>query len=230
MFLFPYPKYYTINWNLWSLTFLVPVAYVLAVDCQTNEFCQDVHNSHMGCAHGSVACINNKCTCYIPNNHNIGKCMVLYQNDGSVLTMTIFDNLYTMYVNAACTAKDVCLSAPITQLNCTADLRHCVDGKCVCTSDIVSIQKCIQSCHPPTYPPHILLKQEYSWILPINFVTVEFWIFLMNTNYLIYFSKFSLVWRRCMPSITCWWRCLLKKQIKSSEHIALFSVIFVQFY
>lgn len=96
MFLFPYPKYCTINWNLCSLTFLVPVAYVLAVDCQTNEFCQDVHNSHMGCAHGSLACINNKCTCYIPNNHNIGKCTMLFQNDGSVLTMTIFDNLYML--------------------------------------------------------------------------------------------------------------------------------------
>lgn len=96
LFLFPYPKYCTINWNLCSLTFLVPVAYVLAVDCQTNEFCQDVHNSHMGCAHGSLACINNKCTCYIPNNHNIGKCTMLYQNDGSVLTMTIFDNLYML--------------------------------------------------------------------------------------------------------------------------------------
>lgn len=83
------------------------IAYVLAVDCQTNEFCQDVHNSHMSCAHGNLACINNKCTCFIPNNHNI-----------------------------VCTAKDVCLAAPITQLNCTAELRHCVDGKCVCTSDI----------------------------------------------------------------------------------------------
>lgn len=44
------------------------------------------------------------------------------------------------YLYAVCTAKDVCLAAPNTQLNCTAELRHCVDGKCVCTSDIVSIK------------------------------------------------------------------------------------------